>query len=111
MMHKISLQMQDPGVMKKVAKRCSVSVAMNDSFEAQQIELTRKHITVQEMMVNDVYLSEKYGAVSIYEASERSAVISQYVGVVMMRFLQSEGKRHCRSMRRHSRHRHYWLLC
>jgi len=110
MMHKISLRMQDPDVMEKVAKRCSVSVAMNDSFEAQQIELARKHTAVQEVMVNDVYLNEKDGAVSLVQECgfgegedgyirmqsamaehQGDPLISQYVGAAMMRLLTSAG--------------------
>eukprot|EP00581_Thalassiosira_minuscula_P012380 CAMPEP_0183723220 /NCGR_PEP_ID=MMETSP0737-20130205/14880_1 /TAXON_ID=385413 /ORGANISM="Thalassiosira miniscula, Strain CCMP1093" /LENGTH=312 /DNA_ID=CAMNT_0025953477 /DNA_START=116 /DNA_END=1051 /DNA_ORIENTATION=- len=62
-MHKVSLRMQDPEVLETVARRCNAasSVAMNDSPEAQQIELARKHTVVQEVMVEDVYLHSPEG--------------------------------------------------
>lgn len=108
-MHKVSLRMQEPDVLEKVAKKCSVSVAMNDSAEAQQIDLARKHTVVQEVMVSDVYLS-KNGGVSLVEECgfgegeegyvrlqcalaehQGDPLITQYVGSAMMKLLQSAG--------------------
>eukprot|EP00579_Thalassiosira_antarctica_P015314 CAMPEP_0201932134 /NCGR_PEP_ID=MMETSP0903-20130614/28827_1 /ASSEMBLY_ACC=CAM_ASM_000552 /TAXON_ID=420261 /ORGANISM="Thalassiosira antarctica, Strain CCMP982" /LENGTH=347 /DNA_ID=CAMNT_0048471659 /DNA_START=29 /DNA_END=1072 /DNA_ORIENTATION=- len=109
-MHKVSLRMQDPEVLEKVAKQCSVSVAMNDSPEAQQIELARKHTVVQEVMVKDVYLTETEGGVSLVQECgfgegedgyirmqstlaehQGDPLINQYVGAAMMKLLQSAG--------------------
>lgn len=110
LMHKVSMRMQDPDVLEKVAKRCSVSVAMNDSHEANQIELARKHTVVQEVMVQDVYMTEKDGAVSLVKECgfgdgedgyirmqsamaehQGDPLIAQYVGAAMMKLLQSAG--------------------
>lgn len=110
-MHKVSLRMQAPEVLEGVAKRCSVSVAMNDSHEAKQIELASKHTVVQEVMVKDVYLSEEEGSgVSLVQECgfgegedgyvrmqcalaehQGDPLINQYVGAAMMKLLQSAG--------------------
>lgn len=111
MMHKVSLRMQDPEVLEIVAKRCSVSVALNDSPEAKQIEFARKHTVIQEVMVKDVYMTETAeGGVSLVNElgfgdgeegyvrmqcalaeHQGDPLITQYVGVSMMKLLQSAG--------------------
>mmetsp|Transcript_36008 Transcript_36008/g.77628 ORF Transcript_36008/g.77628 Transcript_36008/m.77628 type:complete len:347 (+) Transcript_36008:58-1098(+) len=110
MMHKVSLRMQDPEVLEKVAKLCSVSVAMNDSPEAKQIDLARKHTVVQNVMVEDVYLTDKEGSVSLVQElgfgegeegyirmqsalaeHQGDPLITQYVGAAMMKLLTSAG--------------------
>jgi hypothetical protein len=109
-MHKVSLRMLEPDVLERVRERCSVSVAMNDSAEAQQIELARKHTVVQEVMVSDVYLSKRDGAPSLVEECgfgkgeagyvrmqcalaehQNDPLITQYVGSAIVRLLQSAG--------------------
>ncbi|KAL3773832.1 hypothetical protein ACHAW5_006429 [Stephanodiscus triporus] len=108
-MHKVSLRMLEPDVLEKVRDRCSVSVAMNDGPEAQQIELARKHTVVQEVMVTDVYLSEKDGMSLVEECGfgageagyvrmqcalaehQGDPLITQYVGAAIVRLLQSAG--------------------
>lgn len=106
-MHKVSMKMQDPEVLEKVARACSVSVAMNDSLEAKQLDMGRKHTVVQEVMVSDVYMS---GNPSIVKESgfgdgedgyvrmqcamaehQGDPLITQYVGTAMIRLLQSAG--------------------
>lgn len=110
LMHKVSMRMQDPEVLEKVAKMCSVSVAMNDSPEANQIELARKHTVVQQVMVDDVYLTKNANGVSLVQECgfgdgedgyirmqsamaehQGDPLISQYVGGAMMKLLQSAG--------------------
>lgn len=110
LMHKVSLRMQDPEVLEEVAKRCSEPVAMNDSREAREIELARKHTVVQEVMVSDVYLSEGEGRISLVSESgfgegedgyvrlqsalaehQGDPLINQYVGAAMMKLIQSAG--------------------
>lgn len=109
-MHKVSLRMQSPEVLEKVAKKCSVSVAMNDSPEAQQIEMAHKHTMVQEVMVKDVYLTtdNKEGTLvkecgfgdgedgyvrmqSAMAEHQGDPLITQYVGAAMMKLLESAG--------------------
>ncbi|KAL7545973.1 hypothetical protein ACHAWF_009323 [Thalassiosira exigua] len=110
-MHKVSLRMQDPEVLEKVAKECATSAAMDDSPEAKQLDLARRHTAVQWVMVNDVYLSESgEGGVTLVQEcgfgegedgyvrmqaamAEHQAdpLISQYVGAAMVRLLQSAG--------------------
>lgn len=109
-MHKVSLRMQDPDVLEKVAKRCAVSVAMNDSHEATQIEAARKHTVIQEVMTKDVYLADREGGTSLVQECgfgegeegyvrmqcamaehQGDPLITQYVGAAMMKLLQSAG--------------------
>ena len=108
-MHKVSLRMQDPGVLEKVAKKCSTTVAMNDSAEARQMELAHKHTVVQEVMVTDVYLSEAGGVSLVAECGfgegeegyvrmqcamaehQGDPLITQYVGSSMMKLLEAAG--------------------
>lgn len=110
-MHKVSIRMQEPEVLESVAKQCSVSVAMNDSEEAKQIELARKHTVVQEVMVKDVYMAKTTeGGVSLVEECgfghgedgyvrmqsamaehQSDPLINQYVGASMVKLLQSAG--------------------
>ena len=108
-MHKVSLRMQDPDVLEKVAKKCSTTVAMNDSAEAKQIELAHKHTVVQEVMVTDVYLSEAGGVSLVTECGfgegevgyvtmqcamaehQGDPLITQYVGSSMMKLLEAAG--------------------
>lgn len=111
MMHKVSLRMQDAEVLEKVAKACSVSVAMNDSPEAQQIDMARKHTVVQQIMVGDVYLgSNNNNGTSLVEECgfgkgekgyvrmqsalaehQSDPLITQYVGSAMIQLLKSAG--------------------
>ena len=110
-MHKVSLRMQDPEVLEKVAKRCASTMqAMNDSVEAQQIEVAAKHTVVQQIMVTDVYLKEDKDGVSLVKECgfgdgeegyvkmqgvlaehQGDPLINQYVGSAMMKLLQSAG--------------------
>mmetsp|Transcript_54889 Transcript_54889/g.116617 ORF Transcript_54889/g.116617 Transcript_54889/m.116617 type:complete len:333 (-) Transcript_54889:78-1076(-) len=109
-MHKVSLRMQDPEVLEKVAKRCGTYAATNDSPEARQIELSRKHTAVQETMVDDVYLSRKEGGASLVEECgfgegeggyvrmqsamtehQGDPLIAEYMSAAMTRLLQSAG--------------------
>lgn len=110
-MHKVSMRMQEPEVLEKVAKRCGASVALNDGHEAQQIELARKHTVVQQVMVTDVYLTEEgEGKVSLVQECgfgegedgyvrmqsamaehQGDPLITQYVGAAMVKLLQSAG--------------------
>jgi hypothetical protein len=107
-MHKVSVRMQSPEVLEKVAKICSVSVAMNDSAEAQQVELARKHTVIQQIMVDDVYLAggdsslvsecgfgkgeDGYVRMQFAMAEHQGdPLITQYVGAAMMKLLESAG--------------------
>ncbi len=107
-MHKVSLRMQAPEVLEKVAKICSTSVAMNDSPEAQQIDMARKHTVIQQVMVDDVYLSGgssslvsecgfgegEDGYVKLqFQLAEHQGdpLISQYVGAAMLKLMESAG--------------------
>mmetsp|Transcript_14100 Transcript_14100/g.21180 ORF Transcript_14100/g.21180 Transcript_14100/m.21180 type:complete len:324 (+) Transcript_14100:85-1056(+) len=107
-MHKVSLRMQAPEVLEKVAKICSTSVAMTDSPEAQQIDMARKHTVIQQVMVDDVYLSGgssslvsecgfgegEDGYVKLqFQLAEHQGdpLISQYVGAAMMKLMESAG--------------------
>jgi hypothetical protein len=107
MMHKVSLRMQDPEVLERVAKATSQAVGMNDSPEAKAIELAHKHTTIQKIMVYDVYLA---GSPSLVEECgfgggeegyvrmqgslaeyQNDPLISQYVGGAMLKLLESAG--------------------
>lgn len=107
-MHKVSLRMQDPEVLEKVAKICSVSVETNDSPEAQQIDMARKHTVIQQVMVDDVYLAggddslvnecgfgtgeDGYVRMQFAMAEHQGdPLITQYVGAAMMKLLESAG--------------------
>jgi hypothetical protein len=108
-MHKVSLRMQAPEVLEKVAKICSTaSVTMNDSPEAQQIDMARRHTVIQQVMVDDVYLSGgssslvsecgfgegEDGYVKLqFQLAEHQGdpLISQYVGTAMMKLLEAAG--------------------
>ncbi|KAL9185824.1 hypothetical protein ACHAXT_003601 [Thalassiosira profunda] len=110
-MHAVSLKMQSPEVLEKVAQKCSgASVAMNDGPEAQQIEMARKHTVVQHVMVDDVYLAKgesgeslvkecgfgdgEEGYVRMQSAMaehQGDPLIAQYVGASMVKLLQSAG--------------------
>mmetsp|Transcript_1042 Transcript_1042/g.1912 ORF Transcript_1042/g.1912 Transcript_1042/m.1912 type:complete len:351 (+) Transcript_1042:3-1055(+) len=106
-MHKVSMRMQEAEVLEKVATLCSVSVAMNNSPEAKQIDMMRKHTVVQEVMVKDVYLggdpsiAEEHGFGKGEDGYVRfqcamaehqgDPLITQYVGTAMLKLLQSAG--------------------
>ena len=104
-MHKVSLRMQDPEVLEKVAKICSASVETNDSPEAQQIDMARKHTVIQQVMVDDVYLAggllnecgfgtgeDGYVRMQFAMAEHQGdPLITQYVGAAMMKLLESAG--------------------
>ena len=106
-MHKVSIRMQEPEVLEKVARACSVSVALNDSPEAQQLELARKHTVIQEVMVKDVYLNGNPSLVKEcgfgdgedgyvrmqYAMAEHQGdpLVAQYVGTAMIKLLESAG--------------------
>lgn len=107
-MHKVSLRMQDPEVLEKVAKICSASVEVNDSPEAQQIDMARKHTVIQQVMVDDVYLAggdnslvnecgfgtgeDGYVRMQFAMAEHQGdPLITQYVGAAMMKLLESAG--------------------
>ena len=109
MMHKVSLRMQDPSVLEKVARACAKEavVAQNDSEEGRAMELAYKHTVIQNIMVYDVYLAgspclveecgfgkgeEGYvrmqGALADHQSDP---LISQYVGGAMLKLLESAG--------------------
>jgi len=112
-MHKVSMRMQEADVLEKVARECAASVALDDSPEAQQIDLARKHTVVQQVMVTDVYLAEggsgegkaslirecgfgegEEGYVRMQSAMaehQGDPLITQYVGAAMVKLLQSAG--------------------
>ena len=107
-MHKVSLRMQATEVLEKVAKICSTSTAMNDSPEAQQIDMARKHTVIQQVMVDDVYLAGgssslvsecgfgegEDGYVKLqFQLAEHQGdpLISQYVGSAMLKLMESAG--------------------
>ena len=109
-MHKVSLRMQDPAVLEKVAKRCSAATALDDSPASRQLELARKHTLVQEAMVKDVYLAEvRDGGTLVAECGfgegeegyvrmqsmlaehQGDPLINQYVGAAMLQLLRSAG--------------------
>ncbi len=72
-MHKVLLRMLKLDVLEKVQERCSLSVAMNDSMEVQQMELEHKQTVVQEVMVTDVYLTKRDGTPRVIGIDNREA--------------------------------------
>ncbi len=92
-------------MLEKVAKICSTaSVTMNDSPEAQKIDMA----VIQQVMVDDVYLSGgssslvcecgfgegEDGYVKLqFQLAEHQGdpLISQYVGTAMMKLLEAAG--------------------
>lgn len=110
MMHKVSQRMQDPAVLEKVAKVCATSVAMNDSPEAKALEFQHKHVAVQNVMVEDVYLATGEDGRSLVEElgfgegeggyvrlqsamaeHQGDPLIGQYIGAAMGQLLRSAG--------------------
>lgn len=106
-MHKVSVRMQAPEVLEKVAKICSTSVH-DGSPEAQQIDMARKHTVIQQVMVDDVYLAGgssslvsecgfgegEDGYVKLqFQLAEHQGdpLISQYVGSAMMKLMEAAG--------------------
>jgi hypothetical protein len=109
-MHKVSLRMLEPDVLERVQERCSISVAMNDSTEAQQMELVRKHTLVQGVMIMHVYLSKRDGVPNLVEECgfrkgeagyvrmqgplaehQNNLLIMPYVRLMIVRLLQCVG--------------------
>ena len=111
-MHKVSLRMQEPEILEKVAKECASTMkALNDSKEAKQIEIANKHTVVQRIMVTDVYLKQdgadgvslvqecgfgegEEGYIrmqSVLAEHQGDPLINQYVGSAMVKLLQSAG--------------------
>jgi hypothetical protein len=107
MMYKVSLRMQDPAVLEKVAKATSQAVGMNDSPEAESIELANKNTTIQKIVLHDVYLA---GSPSLVEECgfgggeegyirmqgslaeyQDDPLIHQYVGGATVKLLESAG--------------------
>jgi hypothetical protein len=72
-MHKVLLCMLEPDVLERVRERCSFSVAMNTSIEAQQMELEGKHTVVQEAMVVVVYLLKRDSVLRVRGIDNREA--------------------------------------
>lgn len=112
LMHKVSVKMQSPEVLESVAKKCATTTTMsNDSPEAKNFELTRKHTVVQQVMVHDVYMAldpvtgktlveecgfgeGELGYVRMQSAlaeHQGDTLITQYIQVAMIQLLQSAG--------------------
>jgi hypothetical protein len=83
-------------------------VETNDSPEAQQIDMARKHTVIQQVMVDDVYLAggdmslvsecgfgtgeDGYVRMQFAMAEHQGdPLITQYVGAAMMKLLESAG--------------------
>ncbi|CAB9515141.1 expressed unknown protein [Seminavis robusta] len=102
-MHKVSSKMQEPDVLMKIQKECA-KLPHNPDIE---LELTQKHMVLQTIIVNDVYMG---GSPSLVESCgfgsgekgyaylqcvmaefESDPLIAQYAGAAMARIWEAAG--------------------
>ena len=108
MMHRISLRMQDPIILEKVAHKVA---SLPTKSNSPQEDITTKHTAVQEVLVHDVYLGTREGETQTlveecgFGSGERGYVqlqcvmaehqqdplVTQYMGGAMMKLMDAAG--------------------
>ena len=114
-MHKVSQRMQEPDILEKIAKLAATASLSEGNIDSStfgaNVENTRKHTIVQQVLVHDVYLGPtKESSKSLVEDSgfgkgekgyvqmqclmaehQADPLVAQYMGGAMMRLLQAAG--------------------